>query len=162
MQKEYIYYEEYFTKDFKRAFFNYIFGIMSTNHLKPNYDDLEMFYILFTITSWEINGIPTVEIAKYYKEDLRQLYYSYFKMRTIINTNEEEINKIISRMRDKIISCDLSPTDIDYENCMDMVLDEFIGDSKYMAQDIIDYKQQYFKDSYYNMIRIIHSLKGYR
>lgn len=162
MQKEYIYYEEYFTKDFKRAFFNYIFGIMSTNHLKPNYDDLEMFYILFTITSWEINGIPTVEIAKYYKEDLRQLYYSYFKMRTIINTNEEEINKIISRMRDKIISCDLSPTDIDYENCMDMVLDEFIGDSKYMAQDIIDYKQQYFKDSYYNMIRVIHSLKGYR
>lgn len=162
MQKEYIYYEEYFTKDFKRAFFNYIFGIMSTNHLKPNYDDLEMFYILFTITSWEINGIPTVEIAKYYKEDLRQLYYSYFKMRTIINTNEEEINKIISRMRDKIISCDLSPTDIDYENCMDMVLNEFIGDSKYMAQDIIDYKQQYFKDSYYNMIRIIHSLKGYR
>lgn len=162
MQKDYIYYEEYFTKDFKRAFFNYIFGIMSTNHLKPNYDDLEMFYILFTITSWEINGIPTVEIAKYYKEDLRQLYYSYFKMRTIINTNEEDINKIISRMRDKIISCDLSPTDIDYENCMDMVLDEFIGDSKYMAQDIIDYKQQYFKDSYYNMIRIIHSLKGYR
>ena len=162
MQKEYIYYEEYFTKDFKRAFFNYIFGIMSTNHLKPNYDDLEMFYILFTITSWEINGIPTVESAKYYKEDLRQLYYSYFKMRTIINTNEEEINKIISRMRDKIISCDLSPTDIDYENCMDMVLNEFIGDSKYMAQDIIDYKQQYFKDSYYNMIRIIHSLKGYR
>lgn len=162
MQKEYIYYEEYFTKDFKRAFFNYIFGIMSINHLEPNDADLEMFYIIFLSTNWEINGIPTVEIAKYYKEDLRQLYYSYFKMRTIINTNEEDINKIISRMRDKIISCDLSPTDIDYENCMDMVLDEFIGDSKYMAQDIIDYKQQYFKDSYYNMIRIIHSLKGYR
>lgn len=162
MQKEYIYYEEYFTKDFKRAFFNYIFGIMSTNHLKANYDDLEMFYILFIITSWEINSVPTVEIVKYYKEDLRQLYYSYFKMRTIMNTNEDDIKKILSRMRDKIVSCDLSPTDIDYENCMDMVIDEFIGDSKHMAQDIIDYKHQYFKDSYYNMIRIVHSLKGYR
>lgn len=162
MQKDYIYYEEYFTKEFKRAFFNYIFGIMSINHLEANDADLEMFYIIFLSTSWEINGIPTSTILKYYKEDLRQLYYSYFKMRIITNTNEDDINKIISRMRDKIISCDLSPTDIDYENCMDMVLDEYAGDRKSMIRDIISYKPKYFKDSYYNMIRIIHNLKGYR
>lgn len=162
MQKEYIYYEEYVTKDFKRAFFNYIFGIMSINHLEPNDADLEMFYIIFLSTSWEINGVPTAIILQYYKEDLRQLYYAYFKMRIISSTTEDDINKIVSRMRDKIISCDLSPTDIDYENCMDMVLDEFSGDRKSMIRDIIAYKPKYFKDSYYNMIRIIHNLKGYR
>lgn len=160
-QKEFIYYEEYFDRSFRQLFFNYIYGIMADNHLEATEVDFEMFLIIFMVTMGMINNVSTSDIVKYHKDDLRQIYFAYFKIRTITNTSQETINKIISRIRTKIIEYDLSPTDIDFENCMDLIKEDFPDVRKDMYADIIVYKWSYFKECYYNIIRILHNMEGY-
>lgn len=159
---EYIYYEPYFDRSFRQLFFNYIYGILSDNHLEPTEIDFEMFLIIFTTTMMHINTTTTSDIVRYHKDDLRQIYFGYFKIKVVTSTSQETINKIISRMRSKIVEYDLSPTDIDFENCIDLIKSDFPEQYLDTISDVISYRWAHFKESYYNIIRILHGMKGYR
>lgn len=159
---EYIYYEPYFDRSFRQLFFNYIYGIMSDNHLEPTEIDFEMFLIIFMTTMCQINMVMTADIVRYHKDDLRQIYFGYFKIRVVTSTSQETINKIIARMRSKIIEYDLSPTDVDFENCIDLIKSDYPEGYLETVSDVISYRWEHFKESYYNIIRILHGMKGYR
>ena len=73
-QKEYIYYEDYFTDEFRKAFFEAIAFIMAENHLEENDEDFEMFLIMLATEYGEIHGVSISDIINYYKEDLRKIY----------------------------------------------------------------------------------------
>lgn len=159
---EYIYYEPYFDRSFRQLFFNYIYGILSENHLEATEVDFEMFLIIFTTTMMSINSISTSDMVFYHKDDLRQIYFGYFKMKVVTSTSQETLNKIISRMRSKIVEYDLSPTDVDFENCIDLIKEGMPEAYLDQMSDIIAYKWSYFKESYYNIVRILHGMRGYR
>lgn len=159
---EYIYYEPYFDRSFRQLFFAYIYGIMSENHLEPTEIDFEMFLIIFMTTMIQINTTTTSDIVRYHKDDLRQIYFGYFKIKVVTSTSQESINKIIARIRSKIIEYDLSPTDVDFENCIDLIKNDYPKEYLDEISDIISYRWGYFKEAYYNIIRILHGMKGYR
>ena len=159
---EYIYYEPYFDRSFRQLFFNYIYGILSENHLEATEVDFEMFLIIFTTTMMTINFTSTSDIVLYHKDDLRQIYFGYFKMNVVTSTSQETLNKIISRMRSKIVEYDLSPTDVDFENCIDLIKEDLPEAYLDQMSDIIAYKWSYFKESYYNIVRILHGMRGYK
>ena len=71
-QKEYIYYEDYFTDEFRKAFFEAIVFTMVNNHLEENDEDFEMFLIMLLTDYPEIGNVKTSDIVNYYKEDLRR------------------------------------------------------------------------------------------
>ena len=147
-------------KGFNKALFSYIFGIMSDNHLEPMDFDYEMFRIIFTTNFSSINGIFTSDIMFYYEEDIRAIYFAYFKLKTIVNAGDKTIYKLCILMRNKIIDYDLSPTDADFENCLELIKKEYPKINGIDTDDLFRYKIHYFKESYYNLIRIIHSMKG--
>jgi hypothetical protein len=113
-------------------------------------------------TMCQINTVMTADIVRYHKDDLRQIYFGYFKIRVVTSTSQETINKIIARMRSKIIEYDLSPTDVDFENCIDLIKSDYPEGYLETVSDVISYRWEHFKESYYNIIRILHGMKGYR
>ena len=147
-------------RGFNKALFSYIFGIMSDHHLEPTDFDYEMFRIIFVTNFGSINSVFTSDIMKYYEEDIRGIYFSYFKLRTIVYAGNKTLDKLCILMRNKIIDYDLSPTDSDFENCLDLIKKEYPKVDGSDTDDLFRYKINYFKDSYYNLIRIIHNMKG--
>lgn len=65
-------------------------------------------------------------------------------------------------MRSKIVEYDLSPTDVDFENCIDLIKEDLPESYLDEMSDIIAYKWSYFKESYYNIVRILHGMRGYK
>lgn len=57
---------------------------------------------------------------------------------------------------------DLSPTDVDFENCIDLIKEGMPEAYLDQMSDIIAYKWSYFKESYYNIVRILHGMRGYK
>ena len=53
-------------------------------------------------------------------------------------------------------------TDIDFENCVDLIKSDFPEQYLDTISDVISYKWSYFKESYHNIIRILHGMRGYR
>lgn len=147
-------------RGFNKAIFSYIFGIMADYRLENNEFDYEMFRIIFVTNFGSINGVFTSDIIKYYEEDIRGIYFAYFKLRTTICAVDKTFYKLCILMRNKIIDYDLSPTDSDFENCLDLIKKEYPKIDGSDTEDLFRYKNRYFKESYYNLIRIIHNMKG--
>ena len=87
---------------FRKLFYPYIFGIMADNHLEYNDYDFEMFKIIFISTMVIIQHYYTSDLIEKYEDDIRGLYFAYFKVRTITNVGKDGIDKITARIRTKI------------------------------------------------------------
>lgn len=163
MPKKYnnIYEISKYDRGFNGLLFSYIFGIMSENYLEENEVDFEMFKIIFLTNMQQLNMQLTSDLVKYYEDDLRGIYFAYFKFKTLFHTSDKTIKKIIARMKHMIIFYDLSPTEVDFENCLDLIDKEFDGFiSNELLKDILRYKKEYLRQCYYNMVTIIHNMKG--
>ena len=145
---------------FRKLFYSYVFGIMADNHLEYNDYDFEMFKIIFISTMGIIQNYYTADLIDKYEEDIRGIYFAYFKVRTIANVGQDGIDKITTRIRTEITDFDLSPTDADFENCIEMVKTDMPRVNNHDTWDVIVYKMEYFRDCYYNIIRILHQAKG--
>ena len=159
-QKEYIYYEDYFTDEFRKAFFEAIVFTMVNNHLEENDEDFEMFLIMLLTDYPEIGNVKTSDIVNYYKEDLRKIYYAYFKVGVSMYLSKNTVNDILSKMQEAIQTYDLGPTDVDFRNCTDIVLEDLPEDERRAYEDILLAKRAYFEQSFYNLVYINHNMKG--
>ena len=159
-QKEYIYYEDYFTDEFRKDFFEAIAFIMAENHLEENDEDFEMFLIMLTTEYGDIRGVSISDIINYYKEDLRKIYYAYFKVNLTMYLSKNTVNKILAKMQVAIQTYDLGPTDIDFRNCTDIVLEDLPESERQVYNDILLAKRAYFEQSFYNLVYINHNMKG--
>jgi hypothetical protein len=159
-QKEYIYYEEYFTDEFRKAFFEAIVFTMVNNHLEENDEDFEMFLIMLLTDYPEIRGIKTSDIVKHHKDDLWKIYYAYFKVGVSMYLSKNTVNNILAKMQDAIQTYDLAPTDVDFRNCTDIVLEDLPEDERQAYNDILLAKRSYFEQSFYNLVYINHNMKG--
>jgi hypothetical protein len=159
-QKEYIYYEDYFTDEFRKAFFEAIVFTMVNNHLEENDGDFEMFLIMLLTDYPEIGNVKTSDIVNYYKEDLRKIYYAYFKVGVSMYLSKNTVNDILSKMQEAIRTYDLAPSDVDFRNCTDIVLEDLPEDERRAYEDILLAKRAYFEQSFYNLVYINHNMKG--
>lgn len=159
-QKEYIYYEEYFTDEFRKAFFEAVVFTMVNNHLEENDEDFEMFLIMLLTDYPEIRGIKTSDIVKHHKDDLWKIYYGYFKVGVSMYLSKNTVNNILAKMQDAIQTYDLAPTDVDFRNCTDIVLEDLPEDERQAYNDILLAKRSYFEQSFYNLVYINHNMKG--
>lgn len=159
-QKEYIYYEDYFTDEFRKAFFEAIAFIMAENHLEENDEDFEMFLIMLATEYGDIGGVSISDIINYYKEDLRKIYYAYFKVNVTMYLSKNTVNTILAKMQDTIQTYDLAPTDVDFRNCTDIVLEDLPEAERQVYNDILLAKREYFEQSFYNLVYINHNMKG--